>query len=118
MSDENQIIVIQDEKGSLVQFSHNQVKPYLPESVDINYIKSLRSALLPYMSDNSPDPPTVHFTEIIASTDSRARSPEMFLAIYDEVKDLIRRGASKVSLRHKLPDGVNALRARFALAIK
>ena len=39
-------------------------------------------------------------------------------AIRTEIRDLLRRGTFKVILNEKLPDGANALTARFVLAIK
>ena len=51
-------------------------------------------------------------TEIIDSNDA------MKTAISREVQDLLRRGTFKFFLRTELPDGANALTARFVLPIK
>ena len=57
-------------------------------------------------------------TEVIKDNDPRAKSPEMKSAISSEVRDLLKRGTFKVLLKEELPDGANALTARFVLAIK
>ena len=60
----------------------------------------------------------IQVTEIIDKDDPRASSTEMNNAIKEEVRDLLRRGTFKVVLKEELPDGANALTARFVLAIK
>ena len=56
----------------------------------------------------------IRLTKVIDDNNTRSESPEMCRAIYDEVQDLIRRGAFKVILRCELPDGANSLTARFS----
>ena len=60
----------------------------------------------------------VRLTEVIPKDDPRANSEEMLKAKLDEVSDQLRRGTFKVILKSELPDGANALTARFVLAIK
>ena len=57
-------------------------------------------------------------TEVIDKNDPRADTTEMHAAMMSEVRDLLKRGTFKVILREDLPDGANALTARFVLAIK
>ena len=57
-------------------------------------------------------------TEVFQENDERAHSSEMKAAIKSEVTDLLRRGTFKVMPRKEIPDGANALTARFFLAIK
>ena len=102
----DRIVAIQDEKGNPKQFNHIQVKPYFLESVKTNYMKSLYAGLSPYMFDRLPKPKTIRLTEVIPTNDPRSESPEMRCAIYDEVQDLIRRGASKIFLKRELPDAL------------
>ena len=60
----------------------------------------------------------IEATEIVSSDDPRAKSPEMRRAVMNEVRDLLKQGTFKVMLKEELPDGANALTARFVLAIK
>ena len=60
----------------------------------------------------------IKVTEIIDKDDPRASSIEMKSVIKEEVRDLLQRGTFKVMLKEELPDGANALTARFVSAIK
>ncbi len=50
--------------------------------------------------------------------DPRANIPEMHEAIKCEVRELLQRSTFKVVVKEELPDGANALTARFVLEIK
>ena len=94
-----------------------QVKPFLsPETASNNYFKTLHSSLRKFSSAERDL--SINITETINKDDPRVNSPQMRQAVLDEVKDLLRRGTFKVILKGELPDGANALTARFVLAIK
>ena len=55
---------------------------------------------------------------MINKDDPRAHSPETKKAIHSEVHDLARRGTVTLIPKSELPNGANAVTARFVLAIK
>ena len=57
-------------------------------------------------------------TEVIQPDDLCAKDPRMSKALQDELKDLPRRGIFKVILKWEIPEGLNALIARYVLAIR
>ncbi len=57
-------------------------------------------------------------TKVVNENDPRAETPEMREAIQIEVRDQLHRETFKVIIREELPNGANALTARFVLAIK
>ena len=59
-----------------------------------------------------------HLTDVLEPSDPRTHSSEMLNEIHNEIRDLIKRGTFKMLMREELPDGANALTARFVLAIK
>lgn len=54
--------------------------------------------------------------KVVQINDKRAHYSEMKAPIKSEVIDLLRRGTFKVITRKEIPDGANALTARFVLA--
>lgn len=79
-------------------------------------MRVLHTSLRPFASRKQLT--NMDMTEIISKNEERATAPEMIAAIKQEVNDLLRRGTFKVILREELPDGANAITARFVLAIK
>ena len=59
-----------------------------------------------------------HMIEFTEKNDPRADSPRMRRAISNEVRELLRRGTFSAMLKTELPDGANALTARFVLTVK
>lgn len=55
---------------------------------------------------------------MINKSDASDNAPEMVAAKKREICELLSRGTFKVLLQEELPDGTNALTARFILAIK
>ena len=99
------------------RYSIMQVKPFLrPIEYANRFVSSVASAFSTFLTP--PDSFPVHITEVIDNNDPRTNSNEMKAAISREVKDLLRRGTFKVTLRTELPDGANEFTARFVLAVK
>ena len=112
------IVLVQKESGaSHERFNAVQVKSFLEPAASANhYLKSVAAAFKTF--SNECMTVEVRLTEVITKDDPRANSEEMLKAKLDEVSDLLRRGTFKVILKGELPDGANALTARFVLAIK
>ena len=57
----------------------------------------------------------IRATEVIMTSDPRARDPRMITGKYNEIKDPTRRGTFKVLLKEKTTVGVNVLTADVCL---
>ena len=116
--DENsRIVLVQKTEEALHErYNVTQVKHLIePEIVSTQIVDDVRRTLAVFGNkDRTFD---THLTEIVGKHDPKADSPEMKNAISSEVRDLLRRGTFKVILKEELPDGANALTARFVLAI-
>ena len=111
------VLVQKDEDAPHERYNIAQVKPFLrPEAAATSFLDTVRNTLLEFVTESRPF--DTQMTEVVDKNDPRADSPEMRAAIYREVTDLLRRGTFKVILKEELPDGANALTARFVLAIK
>ena len=94
-----------------------QVKPFLKQTeASTDFIETLYSLIRQFALPNTDL--SVNMTEVVQKNDKRAYSWEMKEAIKSEAQDLIRRGSFRVIPRKEIPDGANALTARFVLAIK
>ena len=110
------VLVQKDENSHHERYNLVQVKPFLsPEPASRNYFTTIHSSLRKFSSAERDL--SINITEIIIKDDPRANSPQMRQAVLDEVKDLLKRSTFKVILQEELPDGANALTARFVLAI-
>ena len=111
------VTVQEDSKSPFQRFNFTQVKPFrTPEAIAVDYLQTLHDAFKPYASP--AEALDIRLTEVVRADYERASSPKMQKAILAEVRDLLRRGTFKVVLKEELPDGANALTARFVLAIK
>ena len=110
------VLVQRSADAQYERYNTVQVKPFeTPSETARKFSSILHSAVRPFASEH---PAIVHITEVIDKHDPRASTPEMLVAIREEVRDLSKRGTFKVLLKKELPDGANALTARFVLAIK
>ena len=111
------MVVQLDVQAKTERYYFAQVKPFLePEPAALNFMATVHFALQKYASAPTSDDCSI--TEVIEESDPRARSPEMQATKLQEVRDLLNRGTFKDILKEKLPEGANALTARFVLAIK
>ena len=107
-------IVLVDQDGETKRYSVAQVKSYLrPSYGSVNFI----GQIVHTFRKCGLCTPTF-LTEVVESTDPRARSPEMREAIDTEISDLLKRGAIRVTKIADLPADANLLPASFVLAIK
>ena len=115
---QTKIVLVQKNADSPHErYNSVQAKPFLmPEVAATDYFQTLHSSRQQFSSERQSL--TIHLTELISKDDPRASSPEMRKAIYEEVRDLPKRKTFKVILKEELPDGADALTARFVLAIK
>ena len=108
-------------KSSTSSYPHTPLEEYRQLHQD-NQVEALerRAKTKSIATSSTPNntASAIQVTEIIDKDDPRASSIEMKNAIKEEVGDLLRRGTFKVILKEELPDGANALTARFVLAIK
>ena len=111
------IVVVQKDTDSAYElYNTNQVKHFLePDAAAIDFMKTLHSSIAKYRSE--VDLPA-YVTEVINNSDPRAHTEKMEQAKRAEVQELLKRGTFKVILRSELPNGANAITARFVLAIK
>ena len=98
-------------------YSVVQVKPFLqPTEASPDFIEILHSPIRQFALPDTGL--SVNMTEVVQKNDERAHSSEMKAAIKSEVMDLLQRETFKVIPRKEIPDGANALTARFVLSIK
>ena len=112
-------VLVQNESNEKHErYSCAQVKPFLasatverktPEVIVIDYLQQLRDAMTSYQTPMTAL--DVRLTEVIQPDDPHAKDPRMQEAMNEEVKNLLRRGTSKVILKEEMPDGANVLTA-------
>ena len=111
------VLVQKDAKAQPERYNVAQVEPFLsPQDFSTQFMATVHTALNKYSSNPTIQP--IHMIEVIEPSDPRAMSREMQQAMMNEVRDHLQRGTFKVLLREELPDGSNALTARFVLSIK
>ena len=113
-----QIVLLQSKPGATTEILNAvQVKLFLQlVAAANNYEKSISTAFKSFA--NEPPNFPVQIIELIDKNDPSANLDEMQQSKLRKARDLLRRGTFKMILKSELPDGANALTARFVLAIK